>query len=833
MKNRPNHEKVVYTKLLRYREEQLENYDGPPIEYSTSDYHHARRPSHLAARRSSTRGSMQGLHSQRRQSQYSLLDPDVVTARKSQSHRRSSVAETAVTESTYDPFRPSRSQIAKGQTDQPRITVLRAGSLASGRRPSTRVISKASLRNPAIARTQETEDVYSISSSPPTMHSAGPSQLQRMLNNNRRISRGNSRVTMASKRSLTSNSSAIVARKSASYKRNVSFVHNRKRSTGSREPRLRGQAQQISPFTLQKRFIQDQAQAHAEASSQSVPLSSSTSMMETPRAEILPVVRSRKTTTQADGASPVKRAKTASQYWKDEVRKVSTDVEKLCDEAFNRSSVASSAATPATGNRESQHSYQSPATSVSVYSDQVHYMPTSRHGKAGEFNAFNTYQERPLPPPPSSELMESEHLGSYTQRELAKTRDLLRKRARDSCMSPGYLDDIIAHLDRLMQPSSVRLHDEERRAVSTPDPNTGMLRKDTFEKIIEKGDIGFRSTSEPTKRQKVDHLEPTIRVVESRDGLKPISPVKPLTIRKKSGSSTPSSGSPRQRTPTQQSFPKDDVISHRLHRDERRSAGLTLLDSQSLEPIEEDEDKENGGPAGRKREPKKRSWFRRHQATQRSRDTDIGPPGPSKDRRPLSDCQNLEQPSRTRSSEDSQTSEPRRPNKGRFFKIFASKRDSKDSAKASSSGDYDIDDAASISTEASSPYDPQQAYASGALQNTSTTSVLKRKRKQIDRDLMPPPPAPRTIQPQHQNWLARFLRIKPAVSVLCFHVSAVRARKEIALVFKEWRKYGMRDIAVDKSTGRIWARVGVKNCTSFPQPPFSSHPPPTTHTHIR
>lgn len=76
---------------------------------------------------------------------------------------------------------------------------------------------------------------------------------------------------------------------------------------------------------------------------------------------------------------------------------------------------------------------------------------------------------------------------------------------------------------------------------------------------------------------------------------------------------------------------------------------------------------------------------------------------------------------------------------------------------------------------------------------------------------------PRAIQPQHQNWFARFLRIKPAVSVVCFQISKVKARKEIARVFKEWRKYGIKDIVIDRDAARIWVRVAEKNCkiTSF------------------
>lgn len=108
----------------------------------------------------------------------------------------------------------------------------------------------------------------------------------------------------------------------------------------------------------------------------------------------------------------------------------------------------------------------------------------------------------------------------------------------------------------------------------------------------------------------------------------------------------------------------------------------------------------------------------------------------------------------------------------------------------------------------------------GALKNVSTTSVSRGQRNsnssKLDKATTTKQPPPRMIQPQHQNWLARFLRIKPAVSVLCFQVSKVRARKEVAGLFREWRKYGIRDIVVEKDAGRIWARVAEKNCKTIP-----------------
>ena len=44
-------------------------------------------------------------------------------------------------------------------------------------------------------------------------------------------------------------------------------------------------------------------------------------------------------------------------------------------------------------------------------------------------------------------------------------------------------------------------------------------------------------------------------------------------------------------------------------------------------------------------------------------------------------------------------------------------------------------------------------------------------------------------------------------------------------LLREWRKFGIRDLVVDRERGRVWARVGAVNCMflfsfhSFPRRP--------------
>ena len=821
----------------------MEHYDGPPMDYSISDYHH-NPPSQQMLPRSRTRTSLQMSHGARRASQYSLVDrskllPPKKASRAQSVNRQPSIAET---EGSYDPFNPARTRISSLAADHARITLLSSHSQSPSKSHSDYAITKNSARVPSLARVRAEEDNYSMTESLPgrRLYSAGSSRLMA----NRHMSRASSRMTMASRRSITSNSSVIVARRPSSYKCAVSFQHNRNRPVSGHQKRLRSQEVRASPFTLQERYQRDQkkveppditqtiTQAHAIAEEKGLP-DSPTLSRETPQPEVSSMVRSRKAPKHIngdgdDGVSPTKRTRLSNRF-RDDARIVSLEMEKLCEEAFNRprgSPITSRNPTPkttSTDNRDSQRSYRTNAsattadTSFSIHEDPL---PTSTTRRTQTFEKSKAYNERPLPQPPATERqVDTEYLGSYTQRELAKTRELLIKRRDESMIGPGYLDEVIAHLDRLMQPSAIRLADEKRRAISTPD---GMPRKDTFEDIMQKNNIAFRSASEPDGKALQG---PSIRLVDGHDGRKPISPVKPLTIRKRSESSTPSGGSPRQITPTQRLFVTED-----LYRplDEYRSAGLALSENRELERIEEDDDKENFDPVVRPREvhgPKKRNWFHRHQQLKTHEDG-RAPIPPIKDQQPGGQNGTNSEAYKRKSdapSEDSQGSNPKsksKSSKGRFLKIFSGKRESKD-PKNPIGLDYDVSDEASIATQET--YNPQQAYMTGALTNASRTSIQKHVRNRSHgEDLRPP----RTIQPQHQNWFARLLRIKPAVIVLCFQAPQVRARKEVTSVFKHWKKYGMRDIVVDKAAGRVWARVDVKNCT-YPRfhSDFSIRPP--------
>jgi hypothetical protein len=71
--------------------------------------------------------------------------------------------------------------------------------------------------------------------------------------------------------------------------------------------------------------------------------------------------------------------------------------------------------------------------------------------------------------------------------------------------------------------------------------------------------------------------------------------------------------------------------------------------------------------------------------------------------------------------------------------------------------------------------------------------------------------ASRQIEPQ-RSWIAKLFNVKPAMSFICFAVSKRKARAEIVRVLKDWKRYGIRGVQVDKDRSIVFGRVAAKNC---------------------
>lgn len=680
---------------MRFREDQLENYQGLPIEYSISDYHHGPERS---LRRSTTRASLSKSIGRPSVSQYSILNENSQPKQSHSYQRQPSVAET---ERIYDPFRTSRNQISRAQAGRARITVRRGPSSLHDHRVSRtslnrRMMSKASIHHGATAARGHQTDVYNRGSSP--RETRNPSRVQSSA-------KARSMSQYSSRRSLSHN---IVLHASTSSRRGVIFAQM-KRPTNLLHQRphgleregapasLQSSDRDRAPMDLQERYTPDKmGQASSQPQSSLAPDSPQS-------AASTVIVRSRKVPT-VDEENGKRKERPTSHYWREDTRQVSSELEKACDEAFNRYSAASTAITGMIETPDRNTS--SPATSIGIHADQCN--PVDATWTAGRLSV----QGRPLPLPSPA----YEDLGSFTLQELAKTRALLQKRAADTSLT-GHFDDIIAHLDRLMQPSTMRLSETtDQRSVSAPGAKYDFSHShDEFEKLLSRGPFALRSSSDSVtpgfhnhsslQRHDLDGRL-TVRAVESSPAnQKPISPTKPLTIKKKPSDLTEKEPrQPRQqRSRADVKVPRNSTTTQQKG-GEWRSAGLSLLESNLLEPIKEDEketttrgkrDSKVWSGDGKKRG----GWFRRHDRAQRSQDIDQGPPPPLPPKDYLFSPRQMHgefvrsgnhvtinKRASDVPSDESRTSETKKTRGGRFFKIFGSKRESKESKSRSSGG---------------------------------------------------------------------------------------------------------------------------------------------------
>lgn len=511
---RPNDQKLFYSLLLKYRDAQLENYT-PDLGYSSSDYHHVRP---LALTKTySTRNFHQP---------------------KSKGHGRqisrfTVISNIAETEQSYDPFKASRPQhldSVRGAADMARITIHRTQPSAH-KTDGEKTTSKTKPRKFSHA----TESIASVSSR--GMRLAPPRGFQ-------------SRSSLAS--STRSRNSAPYVRATVRHKRGVSFSHARKRSNES-------QRNISAPLT----GVFERHSNHTEVTDDGGDIlrpAAGTSLSTN-------YIRSRKNQLAVtEPLIPVTKSKRTSHLWTDDVRQLSTSLAKDCDEAFNRSSVASSNEVHIRNSKKLSSTEESKLVKESLIAGPSgsQITTTNQRGKRASLSS------RPLPPPPArSESVKMELMEARLQAELRK------KFGGDE--SPGHLDRMVSHIDRLIQPSSPLNTQTDRRSLSAPVDSKAITSVRPLPSIYEarkeeessrlptdydqfmdhyqrKEAKTSRNASAPEPRKSArdyagdrftrtdTNMKDTIRVVDPSSPGSPVKVPAPLTIRKKSshgGSSTP------------------------------------------------------------------------------------------------------------------------------------------------------------------------------------------------------------------------------------------------------------------------------------------------------
>ena len=486
---------------------------------------------------------------------------------------------------------------------------------------------------------------------------------------------------------------------------------------------------------------------------------------------------------------------------------------KVMEEAFNRSSVGSSIRS-GTDVYHDTSQYDSPPTSFSNTRDSGGSTLATTPG------AKMMFGERPLPPIPA------ETPNTFVQRKLAETRaEIAQKRDEDEENTENF-NLVIDHLDRLMLPAA----NGGKRAVSAPakSPEHGPLHVIPEEVKIDNGD-GFdnlipyyRSFTDPASnqgRRAVTEQQQTIRIVDG-------SPIRvaPLNIRKRSGASQ-NSTNPSSEPPTVPSTgPNGDIVIRSFQDVEK---DLLAARSNEAAPVSE---KQNTVI-----KKKKSLWFRRN-TEEKEREQD------DKETQLKKKQSNgfLRIPEAWQGLDDRIKSEPlpltntgsvrhnQKQSDGSSGSEFPMRNINSAGVKSDGTalkgllaffGKKSKDDKGKRPMELGGKhtyYLLLQAPADiSPAMNFSSSSILTNFDPGPDSSNDAARPGPPEMQ---MNWLSRFLHIKPASKTLCFQIGRGKVRQDLVRLLRDWQRFGVQDVALDRESNSISARIDKSNRKYIPSP---------------
>ncbi|KAK4945542.1 serine/threonine-protein kinase gin4 [Elasticomyces elasticus] len=721
MSEEPNHEKLFYWALVKFRDDQLENYPGESLQYSASDYHHVSKPVPKPVKRPAT-----GRGHHRRPSQFSIVSDDA--SHRDGYYKNPATAASKVTQSSYDPYRASRTPITDNGAEPATVIVRRQGAASDSRSGS----SAGNVRHRAL---------HQIQDEVPALPSFTSEELERLIQK-KRVSYS----TATSKSSLSTTRRPPGIRKSMSYKRQVSFRYGRQNSYGHVKTNHR----------LMLYESGSSERPHTRSTSNPRTETQSTPSLSTPSQTYQP---------QMD----IKKTRVSTYPWKDETRKVSAELGKICEEAFNRSSMSASELSP-------QAALDSSATSMSAHNCKVPH----------------SIRDRPLPATPVlQELIERRHKVIETWGDAEK----------------AVLEDMLAALDKRIDAEIDKQQNVEKRAASDPTNSPVKARyhrnispTNTMEDLMRDRENSGRAASAPfTLRTPNLRQENTIRLV-TPDPTSPLARIEPLKVRKNKAMPINSlRGGPGDLAKTQ----------HERVGYDKRLYGKTDLDT-----IEENPGSPKKASTGRKW-----SWLGKRgsgvndtvdAAAQSIEEVkgDLGSHG-SQVVEPSDSTKSITL-SRTKDSKpESGDVELNVEKKRRWFRKMFGK-----SAKLK-------DDVTCTPVEHRIVRDLSNETETHDFDHNAEGNTVDALRAGV-RKIYPPATSVDAAEAAaalgpieiNQNWFAKFFNIKPASRVICLQISKGKARKELARMLKEWKKYGIRDVVTERRTGGdvVRARVDASNC---------------------
>jgi serine/threonine-protein kinase HSL1 (negative regulator of Swe1 kinase) len=426
-----------------------------------------------------------------------------------QGSRFTVVSNAVETERSYDPYKASRPQHLDSMrpVEHAKITIHRRG-------PSDEE-AEGSL-----------EDINTVRKTSQTASTPGVARKEGVQKQNLAVSRViASRSSLAS--STRSRGSGSRVRATVGHKRNVNFSHRRRDSVGS----------QAKTIVAVKPPV-DRHSHHTEVSG------NGGDSLHAVAGDSSNYIRSKKSQAAASNPLlPASKAGRGSELWTEDVRQLSSSLAMDCDAAFNRTEIE-------TKGSDTLH----PSMIVRKSSPLATQPPVN-----AQKSRLPSLDNRPLPPPPRSESAKKELIEARKQAELRK--------ALAGDESPGHLDRMVSHIDRLMETAS-----PDRRTASAPVesmynastwplpsiheagkedesplPQTNLDKYTDLDRYL-KSQRGFQTTSRiasaPEAREAKKYHEnrfmrsssgtqDTIRVVQPSSP-SPVKAPAPLTIRKKS-----------------------------------------------------------------------------------------------------------------------------------------------------------------------------------------------------------------------------------------------------------------------------------------------------------
>ena len=726
MSDSPNLERLLYQALLKFREEQKEDFRGN-LRYSKSDYHHAMKPAPKHAKRGA-----RGNHN-RQGSQYSIVADDGTSKRGSYWKKPSTSAANA----NYDPYRASMMPILEG-TDGSRKVLVHRGS-------------------------SESASVRRLQDEVPDLPTFNSEEMQKLAHYQKFSCSG-----ATSRSSITSARRNRVIQASSSHKRLVKFDHRRHKSSGN--------------ATSGSNVTRPSHLAPNDADSQTRPTSKDTYHGMLDLQDVQPLSRTPQMgrTRNQTSELELKKTRPLTGVWREDARKVSAELSKICEEAFNRSSATSSAVDQSLFT--SSPAIESPATATSIHQNAVD------GGKGSNVNAPDTREEQNA---------------ATALKQLVGTRRQIIENWGNS--DPAGLVEIITRLDERIRFEKMKLKQAENRAASDPthttatNANHAAVMRDgklppntnTMDDLMDSRQD--RAASDPGKSKHFQQ-DNTVRLV-SPDPMSPGVPIEPLQIRKKNQVLMPLNS-------LRGGSSSDSVQTN----NGRGGYDPRLFSKRDLEPIEEDGNTlKKSGPDTTVR---KWSWLGKRTVEQENAQSQTA-------RRNLP-----EQSAASEVQPNMKKSAPGEPSTSLRLRGARSPADVKAQAPPKKwlakvfSRKEKVDLSAAEMEHAILLFSEDE--------NESTTSIDKNgKGKEVVRKSYPPATSvdaavaassPDPIQ-INQNWFAKFFHIKPASKVLILQLSKVKAKKEIMKLLKEWRQYGLRGVvAENRDVGTvIRARVDAQN----------------------